>query len=313
MKLRNSKKQQTTSLLLFLVITGVILTAISWFGRTNIYSDYACDLRKEPMLTVFFRGWSDGIRPWNVFKKEPTVQKVDSIDSSIEDEIVKKEDSQKVTNTKDKKTKKVKKKKTKKKMGFGEVDTDYFNEVLFLGDSRTVGLSMYSYLSQATYCADKGVSVYDIFDKKIAKTGKKKVKIETLLKKKEFHTIYIMLGVNELGTGTDQSFAKKYSEVIDRIRELQPDSYIVIQSIMNLGKELSTKDEIFNNENIAGRNEEIKKLADNKHIFYLDINPVIVDEEGYIPKEYTFDSIHLKAKYYNLWADFLCKNGIVKQ
>ena len=195
----------------------------------------------------------------------------------------------------------------------GEVEQAYFDDVLFIGDSRTVGLSDYSYLDNATYYSDVGLSVYTIFDKKIAKIGSKLVTLEEALKKKQFKKIYIMLGVNELGTGTAKTFVVKYQEMLDKIQKLQPDAYIVIQAIMNLGKEKSDADKIFNNKNITERNEGLETLADNKKIFYINVNDVLTDEDGYLPEDITFDSIHLKAKYYNEWADFLMKNGIVEE
>lgn len=194
----------------------------------------------------------------------------------------------------------------------GEVSQDYFDDVLFIGDSRTVGLSEYSYLTNATYYCDTGLSVYTVFDKKIAKIDHKMVTLEKALKKNEFSKIYIMLGVNELGTGTATTFAAKYQEMLDRIQELEPNAEIIVQAIMKLGKELSDSDPIYNNSKIVERNTELEKLADNKKIFYLDINEVLADKEGYLPDEHTFDSIHLLAKYYDVWADYLMSHGIIE-
>lgn len=196
-------------------------------------------------------------------------------------------------------------------VSFGEVPQDYFDDVLFIGDSRTVGLSEYSYLDNATYYCDTGMSVYSVFDKKIAKIDHKMVTIDKALKKKEFKKIYIMLGVNELGTGTAKTFAAKYQEMLERIQELAPNTEIVVQAIMKLGKKLSDSDPIYNNPKIVERNAELEKLADNKKIFYLDVNEVLADQDGYLPDEHTFDSIHLLAKYYDVWADYLMSNGII--
>ena len=193
----------------------------------------------------------------------------------------------------------------------GEVEQAYFDDALFIGDSRTVGLSEYSYLDNATYYSDVGLSVYSVFNKKIAKIDKKSVTLEEALKKKQFKKVYIMLGINELGTGTTKTFVAKYKEMIDQILELQPDAYIMIQAIMNVGKEMSDTDKLFNNKNISDRNEGLETLADNQQIFYINVNEALTDKNGYIPEDYTFDSIHLKGKYYDKWADFLMKNGVV--
>ena len=201
----------------------------------------------------------------------------------------------------------------KSDLKLGEVEQAYFDDALFIGDSRTVGLSEYSYLDNATYYSDVGLSVYSVFDKKIAKIGKKSVTLEEALKKTQFKKIYIMLGINELGTGTTKTFVAKYEEMLDRIEQLQPDAYIMIQAIMNIGKERSDSDKIYNNKNITDRNEGLETLADDKKVFYINVNEVITDEEGYLPENYTFDSVHLKGKYYDKWADFLMEHGIVEK
>lgn len=207
----------------------------------------------------------------------------------------------------------IKEQTTEEEATIGTVTQDYFDDALFIGDSRTVGLSEYSYLKNATYYADVGLSIYSVFQNKIAKLDHKSVTLEEALSQQFFAKIYIMLGINELGTGTAKTFAAKYQTVIDRILELQPEASVVIQAIMNVGQKKSETDAIFNNNNIRERNEELKKLANNETIFYIDVNEALTDENGDIPEDYTFDSIHLKGKYYNEWADFLLEHGIIKE
>ncbi len=192
------------------------------------------------------------------------------------------------------------------------VEKSYFNDALFIGDSRTVGLSEYSGWTEPTYFANVGLTIYDIFDKEIAEVNGKKLTVEKALAKKKYGKIYIMLGINELGTGTTKTFAAEYKKVIEKIQQLQPDAIIYIEGIMNVTKKKSDSDKIFNNKNIKDRNKGIAALADNKTTFYLDVNEVITDKSGGIPEKYTFDSIHLKAAYYKIWTEFLLNHGIVK-
>ena len=51
-------------------------------------------------------------------------------------------------------------------------------------------------------------------------------------------------------------------------------------------------------------------LADNKDIFYIDVNEVVCDEEGNLNEEYTFDQIHLLGVYNDLWKEFLLSHGV---
>jgi len=150
-----------------------------------------------------------------------------------------------------------------------------------------------------------------VFTRKIVNLNGNDVTILNALKVKQYKKVYIMLGINELGTGTTKSFVNKYNEVISQIRELQPDSIIYIEGIMNVGKHKSDTDPIFNNVNIDKRNKGLSCLANNKNIFYIDVNEDIADQGGNVPDNYTFDSIHLKAAYYKIWTGYLEKHAVI--
>ncbi len=197
-----------------------------------------------------------------------------------------------------------------KNIPFTTVTKDYFNDALFIGDSRTVGLSEYSELTNSTYYADVGLTIYDIFDKKIVNLSDEKVTILEALGENKFKKIYIMLGINELGRGTTKTFVAEYQKVIAKIQELQPEALIFVEGIMKVSKEKSDKDPIFNNTNIKEKNDSIASLADYKSIFYINVNEAITDESGNLPSKYTHDYVHLKAAYYDIWTEFLLKHGV---
>ena len=206
----------------------------------------------------------------------------------------------------------------KKENGYviGEVEEDYFADALFIGDSRTVGLSEYceGLDEQAMFYAKVSLSIYSVLENDFLKDeeGKKMTVEEALEKDEPYGKIYIMLGLNELGTGTTETFVAKYAEVIARIRELQPDATIYIQSIMHVTENKSSKDKIFNNERINERNEALSQLANNVDIFYLDMNEAVDDENGNMLEELSTDDIHLKASSYERWHQYLLQHAIVK-
>ena len=79
---------------------------------------------------------------------------------------------------------------------------------------------------------------------------------------------------------------------------------------MRVSGERSAKGDYINNEGIDARNAEIAKLADNRTIFYLDVNPLVCDEDGGLVKDYTFDGVHLKAAYIEIWKRFLMEHTV---
>lgn len=189
---------------------------------------------------------------------------------------------------------------------FGKVEKSYFDNVLFIGDSRTVGLSLYGDLDNATFAADVGMTIYDVFDRRCEGGGT----VMDALRARRYGKIYIMLGINECGSGSPDKWVQAYSDVITQIQTLQPGAIVVIQSIMKVGSGKSASSTSINNNNINRRNTALKELANGWNIYYLDINPAVCDSDGNLPSNYSFDQVHLYAKYYYLWVDYLMSHGL---
>ena len=75
-------------------------------------------------------------------------------------------------------------------------------------------------------------------------------------------------------------------------------------------KEKSESEPVFNNGNISARNDRIAQLADNRTVFYVDINEPVVDDEGNLNPDYTYDAVHLLGKYYGLLSDCLLEHAV---
>lgn len=193
---------------------------------------------------------------------------------------------------------------------FVNVDESYFDDALFIGDSRTVGLRDYSDLSQhADFLCETSLTVHKVFKHDFKGKGT----LEEVLQAKEYGKIYLMVGINELGTGTTEDFMAKYTEVVEKLKELEPEAKIIIQANMHVAAERNESDAIFNNGNISARNHAIATLADNQQIFYIDVNEAVCDENGCLSEEYTYDQIHLLGKYNDLWKQFLLSHGIQEE
>lgn len=194
---------------------------------------------------------------------------------------------------------------------FVAVDENYFDDAVFIGDSRTVGLHDYGGLENATFFASLGLNVYDMWKDAFCEQNGKKVTLEEALLAKQYKKIYFQIGINEMGRGTIDSFMEAYEQAVLKFRQLQPEATIYVQGIMRVAKEKTQTDPIFNNSGIIARNERIASLADEQQIFYIDVNDVVCDEEGNLKEELTFDNVHLYGSKYNIWVDFLKTKGIV--
>ena len=199
---------------------------------------------------------------------------------------------------------------------FVQVDASYLDDALFIGDSRTQGLFEYGGLEDhATFFCKTSLTIYDLFKNELAfiKTDAGSQTLTQALSERQYGKIYLMLGINEMGTGTPESFFTEYAKAVMQIRQLQPDAILFVQGIMHVAAKKNASDPIFNNFNIDVRNVEIQTLEDKRDIFYLDVNEVVCDENGNLFDGWSFDQVHLKGKYYQVWKDFLLQHGIVRE
>lgn len=185
---------------------------------------------------------------------------------------------------------------------------DPFTNALFIGDSRTVGIAEYSGITEADFFAFTGMSVYTAFKKESAVgSWQKGTLLADALQARQYDRVYLMLGVNELGYNF-QKTVERYGEMVQQIRELQPDAYLILEASLHVTKKRSDTDSTFNNSNIDRMNQAQAAYADGEHIFFIDVNPVFDDETGALNQDYTFDNTHPYGKYYSKWADWLREN-----
>lgn len=183
------------------------------------------------------------------------------------------------------------------------VDAAWFDDALFIGDSRTVGLKHVDSLENADFFCRENMTVFTVEAWRCSDTDFRKKKLEEVLKQGEYGKIFINLGLNECGSDHDKVMTK-YQEVLDKIQELEPDAVIILQTIMTVSK-AKASDPKFSLERIGALNDRIMAAADGEKIRYIDVNKWIADEDGYLNKELSYDGTHLYGVGYAEWADWI--------
>ena len=189
---------------------------------------------------------------------------------------------------------------------FHRVEMDYLDDALFIGDSRTSTLYEYAGWENTDFFVKYGLTIWDVW--KQTMDGRK---LENVLSAKQYGKIYIMLGINELGSGTAVTFREEYERVVAGIRQMQPKAVIFVQAILHVTAEKDAEGTYINNQEVNARNQEICKLADNETVFWLDLNEIMDDPAtGKLDSIYSFDGVHLKVKYIDVWREFLLDHGV---
>ena len=194
------------------------------------------------------------------------------------------------------------------------VEDIYFDGAVFLGDSRTEGLFLYSGLKTGHFYTAVGATVESVFSKKNFETESgEKVPLLDAVAEQDCDKIYIMLGINELGWSKVKTFHDQYAKLIDRVREDHPEAKIVLQSIPPVSAKQEAKKTYVNNDRISDYNEVIRTLAEEKECYFLDVAACLTGGDGLLPKEWNFDGIHLNPKGCKVWLEYLRTHSLEEE
>ena len=187
------------------------------------------------------------------------------------------------------------------------VEDGYFADAVFLGDSRTDGLRLYSGLTEGTFLCLTGATVESVFTKAAWKLpdGTQVPMLDALAEMEDCGKIYLMLGINELGWAGTDIFRDQSTKLLERLRQDHPDAEIYIQSILPVSAAQEAKKSYVNNGRIADYNEVWRELAYELDIPYLEVGEVLTGEDGCLPKNLTYDGVHLTPKGCKVWLEYL--------
>lgn len=188
---------------------------------------------------------------------------------------------------------------------YGE-DESFFDDALFIGDSRMVSSAYYARLGKADYFTDVGMNVFQMFSVTASDDNFDATDLTTLLQNRTYKKIFIMLGINECGYPMS-SLLSAYQEDIDTLKRLQPDATIYLLKVYGVSRSVAESASYFSPQRLQEVNDGIAGLADGKKVHCLDASHLYCDDEGYMKEEYTSDGIHPYAKDAALFAQWLCQ------
>ncbi len=320
---KEEKTPKKPTMLLMILISFGAITFLSFFGSRKAYGTYAkeINLLKEPALTLFFRGLHDGVVPWGSGKERKEPVHEDKAASAFffhiaepgEESIAWEEGLPEPETETETETEEMTE--PVARYVYTDAPEGYFADTLFVGDSRTDGLAMYSSLKkEADFASKTSLSIYNLFEWTLnfrsPGKGEEKKLLSDILNAKQYKRIYLSVGINELGTNPD-NYLNAFRNAIHRVKEAQPDALVVVEAIMRVTNNKSNSDPTINNPNIDARNNALRALAEEEDAFYVDMNEAVVDGNAGLRSELTNDGVHLKASEYELWVDFLRSHALV--
>ena len=110
----------------------------------------------------------------------------------------------------------------------------------------------------------------------------------------------VMIGTNNSNNkdNTEAEILEGVTAIVQQIRARQPETKIILLGIFPRGATFSPQ-----RGKILQVNEALAKLDDGNNIFYLDIGPQLIENDGSISKNIMPDYLHPNAAGYLIWAN----------
>ncbi|MGN0512810.1 MAG: GDSL-type esterase/lipase family protein [Lachnospiraceae bacterium] len=194
---------------------------------------------------------------------------------------------------------------------FSTVGTDYFDDAIFIGNSRLQGFILYCKVPNLRSYTYVGMSVNSFFTKATFNIdGVQMTAAEALAHETNFSKVYLKFGINEIGWVSTEQFINEYSKVIEYIYSCNPNAIIFVHSVLPVSHHAIEVDPTLSMERINEYNEALKIMASKYNVCYLDIASIFTGEDGYMPSEYSSDGVHLNANSVLKWLDYILEHGI---
>ncbi|MEI8289659.1 MAG: platelet-activating factor acetylhydrolase IB subunit [Verrucomicrobiota bacterium] len=107
----------------------------------------------------------------------------------------------------------------------------------------------------------------------------------------------VMIGTNNSGNDPEEDMLAGVTAIVKQIRVRQPSTKILLLGIFPRTKTFS----IQRGKNLQV-NQALARLDDGKNIFYLDIGPQLIENDGSISKDVMPDALHPNEAGYKIWA-----------
>ena len=122
--------------------------------------------------------------------------------------------------------------------------------------------------------------------------------------------IFVMIGINDLKIGIPiDTITANQVKIINKIKQLSPNTKIYMQSTLPVNEGmLAAIYKRLNNVDIAKMNVSLKLACKKQKVNYIDLHPIMIEENGQLKKNLSTDGLHLKPEAYVNWVAYLHTN-----
>ena len=172
-----------------------------------------------------------------------------------------------------------------------DIKLSFFSDCAFAGGSVADSVGMYGILDGAKFYTDVNADLDNVYT---MTTTRSTTSIVEQFKSKNFKKIFLSFGENELEDGNSAEFKEKYSALVNKIKEYQPNVTIYLISIPPVTAEISEKNENgITMSRILSYNRQIKTLAVEEDLYFVDSIDALGNNKDFLPSGVSSDGINL--------------------
>lgn len=196
------------------------------------------------------------------------------------------------------------------------VAINYFDDVVFLGDSLADGFKVYNTSlslkdSKAVYLTQKSTSPRTFLQPGVKiDAGAGLVDVWAVIEQRQPGKMYITLGTNALMAMEPSEFITSYYQLVEKIRSVSPDTTIYITTIPPTSKDYAAKESRLSKERILEANQLIAKMCTEKNLSLISLYDVAAGRDGYLREEINSDGIHMTPDGYRQWLNYLIEHTV---
>lgn len=185
-------------------------------------------------------------------------------------------------------------------------ETAYFSDAVFVGDSITTGIDLYSTLANTNVVASTGINLETFLTAKTVRNkAGDKVTIPAAVKEIKAKKIYLMLGTNGIDWMSVDMMIEQYDKIFEVLKKDNPNAIFYIQSIPPITREKEKKADQMSLKKIKEFNSRLLKLSESKKAYYVDVYSAIASDDGYLSKDISTDGVHFDSSVYTTWIEYV--------
>lgn len=192
-------------------------------------------------------------------------------------------------------------------------DDDYIEKITFIGDSRTVALTLHGIDERRVFAANSLTHEQALTYEVVSLNDETTVTIEEAVLATAPDIAIINFGINGAAWMDNETFITGYRNFLDTLLLASPSTIFVIESILPVSANYELREDGISNERIDELNDLLYDLAVKRGVFYLASNEALKGDNNALNPLYDNDGLHFSSAAYVELLNYIKTHAIYRE